>query len=458
MYRVLLLLVILFSPGYTKEAILRTAIESQVQEILSSSDISPEDIGIYVKSLSSGKVVYEKNADKSFIPASNQKVLTTASALLMLGPDFRFETRFLTDGKKEGAVLKGNIYIVGNFNPEIDQTYYEEFSKFLKNSGISKIDGDIIVYSNYHPNIQGWPEKDADYCFTAHPSDIPVAENCLRIRVTADGKIRVETIPDAYLDIVSDIKITRSGGEISAKLEGGRLYLSGVIRNGFSKEFSIPIKEPAKFNLLVAAKVLHRNGIQFGKLYVSRSLPQNLTLLYAHRSSPLRDIIKKANKDSNNFIAEQIYAFIGQQNIQKTLEHMRLPAKSINIADGSGLSRYNLVSPKIIGEVLEAVYKTPYFEDFFKSLAVSGKDGTLKHRFSDPQMFGKIYAKTGYIKGVKNLSGYAISTDGDVYIFSIMVNNLKSTKPANEIQERVCRLLVDTSSLSRTVREHGKVN
>lgn len=452
-YKIFLSIFLIFSFVQGKELVLKTLMESQIQEIVGSGEISQEDVGIYIKSLSSGKVVYEKNSDKTFIPASNQKLLTTISALLILGPDFRFETKFFTDGKREGEVLRGNIYIVGNFNPEIDQTYYEEVAKFLRNNGITRIDGDIIVYSNYSPDIRGWPERDSEYCFTVPPSDVPIAENCLKVKVIADGNVKVEITPDAYVDIISDIKVAGSGRDISAKMEGGKLYMSGTIRNGVSREFSIPIREPSKFNLLTVAKVFHRSGIQFGKLYVSKSIPSNLTLLYTQKSSPLREIIKKANKDSNNFIAEQIYAYLGQHNILKTLEHMRVNTKNINITDGSGLSRYNQVSPRMIGEILEAVYKTPYFDDFFKSLAVSGKDGTLKHRFSDPQMFGKIYAKTGYIKGVKNLSGYAISTDGDVYIFSILVNNLKSTKPANEIQDRVCRLLVDTNSLSKSNRE-----
>lgn len=187
-YKIFVLVLVIFGFSSGKEYILKAAIDSQINEILTSGDISEEDVGIYIKSLSSGKVIYEKNADRFFIPASNQKILTTASALITLGPDFRFETKFFTDGKKEGSVLKGNVYITGNFNPEIDQSYYEEFAEFLKSNGMNKIEGDIIVYSNYLPNTYGWPEKDAEYCFTANPSDIPISENCLRVKVIADKK------------------------------------------------------------------------------------------------------------------------------------------------------------------------------------------------------------------------------------------------------------------------------
>lgn len=448
-YRILIFILLFFLPvkAQTNE-VLRNIIDSQIMDILKSSDISADDIGIYVKSLTSGEVIYNKNGDKLFIPASNQKIITTASALLTLGPDFKFETKFLTDGVINNGVLKGNLYILGGYNPELNEDYYREFVKFLKNKGISKIEGNVIVVSNVNYQPQGWPENDLNYCFTVSPSDIPISENCLRVKVVVDRGVKVFLSPDGYIEIVNQLRISKGKNHIDAKLEGQKLYISGNVRNRMSEEFSIPIKNPTLYNLLVFTKILHQNGITFNKVYISNSLPSNLTLIYSIKSSPLRDIIKKANKDSNNFIAEQLFLYLGKSNIIKTMEKMKVSVSYVDVFDGSGLSKYNKVSPKILGEILDFMYKTPYFEDFFQSLAVGGKDGTLKHRFSE--LTGKVYAKTGYIKGVKNLSGYAISVDGQVYIFSILVNNLKSTKPANEIQERVCKVLVNSANLSKS--------
>lgn len=433
----------------TKDYAIQSAIETQLRDIISSYEISEEDVGIYIKSLSTGRVIYEKNSNRLFIPASNQKIITTVSALLILGPDFRFETKFLTDGSIDRSVLKGNVYIVGNFNPEIDQSYYEDFVRFLKYKGIQKIDGDIVAFSSFFSSPKGWPERDSQYCFTPLPSDLPISENCLKVRILSKNGVKIEIIPNMHLDIVSDLKPSKANSDVSLKLEGTKLFITGYIRSRHSQELSVPIKEPAIFNLLTLSKLLHLSGIEYSNLYISNTLPPNLHTLYSKSSSPLRDIIKKANKDSNNFIAEQLFAYLGKESILRFLERNRLSFSQLTIYDGSGLSRYNTVSPKVLGEILEFVYKTPYFEDFFKSLAISGKDGTLKHRFSEPEMFGKIYAKTGYIKGVKNLSGYAISVDGDVYIFSILVNNLGSTKPANDIQEKVCKILVNSAQFSK---------
>ncbi|MEZ0322901.1 MAG: D-alanyl-D-alanine carboxypeptidase/D-alanyl-D-alanine-endopeptidase [Hydrogenothermaceae bacterium] len=447
-FRVLIFISLFFLPVEAQNnEVLKRVIDKEITDILRNSDISPEDVGIYVKSLTSGEVIYNKNGEKLFIPASNQKIITTASALLMLGPEFRFETKFLTDGVVKSGILEGNLYILGGYNPELKKNYYWEFVKFLKDRGISKIDGNIIVFSKVNYQPKGWPENDLNYCFTAPASDIPIDENCLKVRVVVNKGVNIFISPDGYVKIVNQLTVSRGRNHIEVKFEDNELYISGNVRDRVSEEISLPIKNPAVYNLLVFAKILHQNGINFNKVYVSNSLPPNLTLIYSIKSSPLRDIIKKANKDSNNFIAEQLFLYLGKDNILKAIEKMNISSNYIDIFDGSGLSRYNRVSPKILGEILDFMYKTPYFEDFFQSLAVGGKDGTLKHRFSE--LAGKVYAKTGYIKGVKNLSGYAISVDGQVYIFSILVNNLKSTKPANDIQESVCKVLVNSANVSK---------
>ncbi|MFN3787991.1 MAG: D-alanyl-D-alanine carboxypeptidase/D-alanyl-D-alanine-endopeptidase, partial [Sulfurihydrogenibium azorense] len=170
-------------------------------------------------------------------------------------------------------------------------------------------------------------------------------------------------------------------------------------------------------------------------------------------SQPLKEIIKKANKDSNNFYAEQIFRTLGKEILGKgdtetsatvvinTLKKVGIDVSNIRIYDGSGLSKFNQLTPESIAKILSYMYNTPYFFDFYQSLAVAGTDGTLKHRFKDVK--GKIYAKTGYIKGVKNLSGYILSDNGEVYVFSILVNNLKFTEIANKIQESICLILAN---------------
>jgi D-alanyl-D-alanine carboxypeptidase/D-alanyl-D-alanine-endopeptidase (penicillin-binding protein 4) len=175
--------------------------------------------------------------------------------------------------------------------------------------------------------------------------------------------------------------------------------------------------------------------------------------LVIHQSKPLRELIKKANKNSNNFYAEQIFRTIGKEvygegsayasarAVIDTLRKMDIATENMRIYDGSGLSRYNTTTPETLVKALEYIYKTPYFYDFFESLAISGVDGTLKRRLNDQFLKGRIIAKTGYIKKVKNLSGYVKASNDEAFIFSILVNNLKTTEIANKLQKKICSTL-----------------
>lgn len=450
MYRLIFFFVLILNVYNTTfgKGIIRDVLDSQVRQIMTMYDLTETDIGVYVKSLANTDVIYEKNASSFFIPASNQKLITTAAALIVLGPDFRFETKFLTDGKVENGILKGNVYIDGGFNPEIEEGYFQEFVTFLRSKGVREIDGNIYAISTHDYYPQGWPENDLNYCFTAKPSVLPISENCLRVKVVANKTLNVKTSPDAFIDIFSDVKLSRSRTHLDAKFQDNKLYITGYMSPNSSEEFSIPIQNPPALVLFTLAKSLQKYGIKYRKMSLTKETQPNLRVLYSIKSSPLREVIKKANKDSNNFIAEQLYLFLGKERILKTFEKTKL-SSYLQIFDGSGLSKYNRVSPKALGEVLDFMYKTPYFEDFFQSLSVVGIDGTLRHRFSDKDLVGKIYAKTGYIKGVKNLSGYVISKDGQVYIFSVLINNLKSTKPANELQENICKILVNSTVVTK---------
>jgi D-alanyl-D-alanine carboxypeptidase/D-alanyl-D-alanine-endopeptidase (penicillin-binding protein 4) len=257
-----------------------------------------------------------------------------------------------------------------------------------------------------------------------------------------------------YYQIVNNIEFSKKSGNVILKVEGNKLILEGKAssKRSINIEFSIPVNHPSMFTLSVLSKILDENGIEVsGKMYLGKATSYKYLII--HQSKPLRELIKKANKDSNNFYAEQIFRTIGKEvygegstyasarAIIDTLRKMDIATENIRIYDGSGLSRYNATTPEALVKVLEYIYKTPYFYDFFESLAISGVDGTLKHRLNDQFLKGRIIAKTGYIKKVKNLSGYVKASNGEVFVFSILVNDLKTTEIANKLQEKICSIL-----------------
>jgi len=428
------------------------------EEIESLTKDQSVDVGIYVESLATKSFKFALKDKQPFIPASNQKILTTASAIINLTPDYRFKTQILTDGFVKDGVLKGNLYLKGGADPSLSYEDLKSFADYLKQIGILKIEGDIIGDNSFfleEGRGHGWPEKDFEYCFTAPFSALSLNENCLRLELISDKKrVSVKMYPDnEYYEIVNNLAISKKYSDYKVKAEGRKIYLTGYIKSLSKAEVSIPVENPSLHTTSAFYKMMKESGIKITGKYHLGKTPPNANPVITHKSQPLKEIIKKANKDSNNFYAEQIFRTLGKEILGKgdtetsatvvinTLKKVGIDVSNIRIYDGSGLSKFNQLTPESIAKILSYMYNTPYFFDFYQSLAVAGTDGTLKHRFKDVK--GKIYAKTGYIKGVKNLSGYILSDNGEVYVFSILVNNLKSTEIANKIQESVCLILAN---------------
>ena len=453
---IIFLLVLIFSFSAYSSEILKYQFESIIRDINNENDTK---VGIFIKSLSDDDFAYMYNYRNPFIPASNQKLITTVSAIANLSTDFRYKTTLATDGIVKNGTLYGNLYLIGGGDPSLTVQDLENMVKKLKEYGINRVEGNLIGDNSYFSEEgigQGWPEDDLNYCFTARFSGLSVNENCLRISVNIkNGKVYVSMDPlNNYYQTVNNIEFSKKAGNVILRVEGNRLILEGKVssKRNLNLEFSIPVNHPSIFTLSVLSKILDENGIEVsGKMYLGKATSYKYFVI--HQSKPLRELIKKANKDSNNFYAEQIFRTIGKEvygegstyasarAIIDTLRKMHVATENIRIYDGSGLSKYNYTTPEALVKVLDYIYKTPYFYDFFESLAISGVDGTLKHRLNDQSLKGRIIAKTGYIKKVKNLSGYVKASNGEVFVFSILVNDLKTTEIANKLQEKICNIL-----------------
>ena len=459
---IIFLLVLIFSFSAYSSEILKYQFESIIRDINNENDTK---VGIFIKSLSDDDFAYMYNYRNPFIPASNQKLITTVSAIANLSPDFKYRTILATDGNVKNGTLYGNLYLIGGGDPSLTVQDLENMVKKLKEYGINRVEGNLIGDNSYFSEEgtgQGWPEDDLNYCFTARFSGLSVNENCLRISVNIkNSKVYVSMNPlNNYYQIVNNTEFSKKAGNVILRVEGNRLILEGKVssKRSLNLEFSIPVNHPSIFTLSVLSKILDENGIKVsGKMYLGKATSYKYFVI--HQSKPLRELIKKANKDSNNFYAEQIFRTIGKEvygegstyasarAIIDTLRKMHVATENIRIYDGSGLSKYNYTTPEALVKVLDYIYKTPYFYDFFESLAISGVDGTLKHRLNDQSLKGRIIAKTGYIKKVKNLSGYVKASNGEVFVFSILVNDLKTTEIANKLQEKICSILAQYSHM-----------
>lgn len=457
-------------------------LRDQLDDYFNDSNFSNAIWGVLVKSLKTGEVIYKRNADKSFIPASNMKLFTGAAALLLLGPKYVYETNIYVNGDLEKGVLKGDLIIQGSGDPTISNRFYEgnhtkifeEWADTLKARGIWIIKGNVYGDDSFFDNVglgNGWTWDYESSWFAAPSGALSFNDNSVEIKVDPteiNFPSKVSLIPyTKYLSVISKVTTVDENTESSVSVVRQRgtnlLMVTGTIKKGSqSVKEHVSISDPTMYFLTVLREVFERKGIviqgRVGNLNSAENniIPDDITPLYTQRSVPLKTIIKELNKNSNNFYAEQLLKTIGLEiynygtvengvkACKEIFNSMGINPENMVMADGSGLSRLDLVTPRQIVNLLSYMYKNDEFSNFYESLPIGGVDGTLINRMKRTAAENNVRAKAGYNDNVSSLSGYLKTLSGEQMAFSIIVNNyLTSPALANYIQDNVCNRLVN---------------
>jgi D-alanyl-D-alanine carboxypeptidase/D-alanyl-D-alanine-endopeptidase (penicillin-binding protein 4) len=450
---------------------------SQMNDIFNDPNFSNSQWGVVIQSLETGEYLYKRNEDKLFIPASDLKLFTTSAGLITLGSEYRFKTNIYMNGFVDGSILKGDVVVQGRGDPTISERFYngnmlkiyEDWADSLLNIGIDEITGNIVGDDNAFDDLglgAGWAWDYESNWFAAPTSAISFNDNCVDIVVTVNKKSHlpeVNVLPDTKYVIILNKAITvprDSSTNIETFREPGTNVITvfGTIRdNSDSVKTFVTVNNPTQYSMVVLKDVLKRKGILIDGYPIDvndmTSTPDygKMKLIFTQYSPPLKEIIKVTNKQSQNLYAEQLLKTIGLEtrgfgtvangiiSESRVLRDMGINPESMNIVDGSGLSRLDLATPRQIVALLSYMYKSRYFIPFFNSLPIAGVDGTLGDRMQNGKAQGKIRAKPGFLEGVRNLSGYAFTGDNEPIAFSIIVNNFSvPVKLADNIQDLVC--------------------
>ncbi len=445
-----------------------------MDDLFNDPNFSNAQWGVVIQSLETGEYFYKRNENKLFIPASDLKLFTTAAGLLLLGPEYRFSTNIYMNGKIDGSVLDGDLVIEGRGDPTVSGRFYdnnmykvyEVWADSLAALGIDEITGNIIGYDDDFddkPFGKGWPWDLESYWFEAPSGAISFNDNVVNINVTTDSNKAVISIaPDVnYMVINNNIQVVDgdSTSSIDVYRERGTNLVNvfGVIHQGDSVQTFVTVNNPTQYAMVVLKKILGERGIVVKGYPIdiaASSEPVSLNLikkLFTWYSPPFKEIIKVINKNSENFFAEQLIKTIGFEEkdfgsidtgveaMHELFQDMGINPDNMVIADGSGLSRLSLVTPKQFVTLLSFMYKNRYFIPFFNSLPIAGVDGTLGKRMKNTKAANKVRAKTGYLDAVRSLSGYAFTGDNEPVAFSIIANNfLVPYKLVDNLQDLVC--------------------
>lgn len=378
------------------------------------------------------RVIISKDDNYSYIPASTNKLITTETALSLLGENFKWKTQIDYSGIIDSVgTLNGNIYLVNNNDPTLGYKNLGAFSKTeffniivkkIIEKGIKKINGNIITES------------------VVFKSDFSIPTNLLKI-----DHGNYFSIPNKIYD-PSQFKFHNQKQLLDKKqikkYNQYNINKSLKIDNVFSSINlpSDPIILGKEFKeYILKDKRLKINGTVYSQNYALFTTASQRIKIYMYESPALKNVVYFVNQTSNNHFAEQLLNsvgyFIGKNPTRKTgiklvmnhLKKEKFDISKLSYADGSGLSRSNYVTPISQVKYLANIMKRPFFKIFFESLPKAGETGTLKKMFINSVAIGKLRAKTGTLSNVKALTGYLDTKSGKRLCFSLLVNNFSGT-------------------------------
>ncbi|MEO0095407.1 MAG: D-alanyl-D-alanine carboxypeptidase/D-alanyl-D-alanine-endopeptidase [candidate division WOR-3 bacterium] len=435
--------------------------------ILNVPELKCAHYGICIFDLSNDSLLYNYNGDKLFVPASNMKIITTATSLHFLGNQFQYKTRLYLKGQVKGNKLIGDIVIQGGGDPYFNLENLERLVNKIKTLNILEITGGICVVDDYFTNERlpvGWSWHYLDAKYAPEISALSFNKNVVsvRIRPTNDGDLANVYIYPAtnYVKLMNRIKTSANGENliIYRKPEENMIVVDGTINIKNARDIDVAVKDPALFTGEYLKERIVSLGIKVSNpvkrisscdLFNQESVP---IVIDSVCSPVLFEIVKETNTESENLYAEILLKTLGAElykegsfsagirAIKEFLNICGVDTCNISIWDGSGLSKHNLVSPLALISILKYMYKSKLFEDFCRSLPEPGK-GTLKGRFNG--FTDTLQAKTGAIQASSCLSGY-LKINGNFYAFSMLFNNFTCpTKKIAQIQERLIRAFIE---------------
>ncbi len=441
-------------------------LQKAITQLANDADLKHAGFGFCVIDVNENKIIAAHNADLALIPASSLKVVTTATALGVLGADYQFKTTLEYDGNiLPDGTLRGNLYIKGYGDPTLASHEMEgvkgfdelmqNFADAVKRAGIKSIEGYVVGDASFFETAatgRTWIWEDMGNYYAGGAHGLNIHENLYYLDFQQFSKLNQAPRATATRPHVPDMRFInelQSAGANSgdnAYIFGAPYtrtrYIRGTLPIGagtFTIKGSLP--EPAHFAAYHLAKTLEKNGIYTGMCVSSqRVFKENKNkkrrVIFTNTSPPLRNIVERANVKSVNLYCESLLKTMGAEKQGKGTTEAGLEViknywteRGVDMSgfvmrDGSGLSPRNAVSTKHLAQIMRKVAKNPaIYKDFNASLSVAGKSGSLKNMLAGTGAAGNFRAKSGYMDKVRSYTGYVKSKSGKLMAFSIIVNN-----------------------------------
>lgn len=435
--------------------------------------------GVVVQSLDNGEVIYRRNAERLFMPASNQKLVTSAAALARLGADFRYRTTVLARGTRRADTLAGDLVVVGRGDPTLSQhaaggtdvlASLRPWADSLRARGIRVVAGRVAGDGGWFTDPPVGPGWSWDYLgdsYAAPVGALQFNEGFAVLEVTpgegAGAPARVAWLPgDAPLRLFGSVATAPRDSNVNTVDFSRAPFTDSVTVTGRLSAGRAPVRlevavpDPARYFEAALTQALRESGIAV--LGQAAPAPQAAETLFVWRSPPLRDVLPLFLKPSQNQIGETLLRTLGGETkgvasvdsgraaVQDALRGFGIADDAYVVADGSGLSRYDYVAPETLARILLGMARRPDFDVFYQALPIAGVDGTIANRMRGTAAANNVHAKTGSISNVRSLSGYVTTADGERLVFVMIANHFTAPRRVVEVvQDHVLERLANFS-------------
>ena len=478
----------------------------RVQAALASTGNDKAFWGVIITDADTGEVLYSVNASHYFMPASNAKLFTTAMALATLGPDFRMRTTVESTAEPDSSGhLQGDLVLVGRGDANLSSRVIPfvehperngppekalgDLADQVAKSGVKEIGGDVVADDSYFVPERyppGWGIDDAVWSYGAAISALAINDNYISVILRPGATIGAPLVysaapwPGIY-EFRNDALTSAAGTEPKLRLErdldAQSFRLTGTLPlDAPARELQLAVTQPAENAAAILLQLLQARGVRVDGHSRARHGDRNtqpqtappMHVLAEHNSPALMQDVRLTNKLSMNLHAELLLRVAAREKAAAMTmddaiafaiafrQGIGIGPDEVQLTDGSGLSRGDLVTPQSMLQLLSYAARQPWGADFVASLPVAGQDGTLENRMRGTAAAGQVHAKTGLVEHVNSLSGYATTRRGAHLIFAIFGNNTGTHGPeAIHAVDSICVAMVEELAPHREGRAAG---
>ncbi len=429
----------------------RAELARRIEGLLDDPALERAHVGLLAQVGETGEVAFARNAEKLFVSASTAKLVTAAAALRRLGPDHRWLTRLLAAGALRSDTLHGDLWIVGGGDPRLEPEEVIRWPRLLREAGIRHVTGDVVGDDRYFEGPvwgRGWTWEDVHSGWGAGVSGLQLSPARVRAElvpgsgVGAPATLRFRD-PGPKPPVRSRVRTGPHGGEVRIRFlpppEGGPVEIVGWIPAGAGPvSLSLAPHHPTLHLLARLETAMRDAGVGLGGGF-RRARPDEeiggpVDWQREIESEPLEEVIEHLLRWSDNQVAESLLRTLGREAggtgapeegleaVQEVVAGWGIEPGAVQLADGSGLSRYSRVTPAALVRLLRRVAQLPEYDVLREALPVAAESGTLGRRLAATAAEGNARAKTGSLGGVRGLAGYVTDADGETIVFALLLN------------------------------------